>query len=93
MSNPTHPVYTFRANLQTVNLYTHLHPDMHDNDPDRGRINADGHKNRRSTWIPGLTAGENMVLQHEGEVTVYGLKAQYIKDNYTTGDNPLLEVV
>lgn len=93
MSDPKHPVYTFRANLQTVNVLSHLPPDRYDNDQDRGLENALAHKSRRSTWIPGLTAGENRVLSDGGEITVSGLKAQYIKDVYTVGDNPILELV
>ena len=93
MSEPTHPIYTFRANLQTLNFLNNLQPDLHNSDPDLGRESADNHKTSRSTWLPGLTAGENRVLKHDGELTVNGLRAKYLKDTFTTGEDPILEIV
>ena len=103
-TNLPHPVITFRVNLERardeaigpntnsrdVNL---LHPDLHDNDPERGRTNAAQHDLNKSTWLPGLLAAENIVQIDNNTFTAYGQKATYLKNTYTTGPNPLLEIV
>lgn len=103
-NNITHPIITFRVNVQRaaneaigpntnskeVNL---LHPDLHDNSPDRGRTNSSQHDDNRSTWIPGFLAGDNIVQIDNNTFVAYGQRATYLRNTYTTGDNPLLEVV
>ncbi len=103
MSNPTHPVITFTVNLdnnstEQIGPNTNarntgvLHPDMHDTSADRGKTNKAEHKNQFTTFIPGFLCGENVVKNDDGTFTVYGQKATYIKNTYTTGTNPLLTV-
>ena len=101
MAEPKHPIITFSVNLgrfseekvgpitnsRNVNL---LHPDMHDNDQDRGRTNSANHATQFSSHIPGLTAGENRKLSDDGSFTAYGLRADYLRRTLTTGDNPYL---
>jgi len=103
MSDPKHPIITFSVNLgrfanESIGPKTNardtnlLHPDMHDNDADRGRTNSNNHETQFSSWIPGLTAGENRVLADNGTLTVNGERATYLKKTYTTGDQPYLTV-
>lgn len=103
MANPS-PEITFRVNLELNSTEllgpktnsrspSILHPDRHDNDQDRAVSNMANHKDLRSTWIPGLSAANNRALKDGDTFTEYGLTALYIKNRYTTGDNPLLEVV
>ncbi len=93
MSNPSHPVYTFRVNLETLNRQGHLIPDMYQSDPAQGKLEGDNQKFTRSTWIPGMLNGENRALKHGDEFTAYGNKAIYLKNTYTLGDDPLLTIV
>jgi len=99
-----HPVITFEVNLDVPKTEAFgpltsetevriLHPDRHQNDQDKAVTDIDNHKNNKSTWIPGLTVGENRALKHEDQFTADGLRATYLKDNYTTGLNPILKVV
>lgn len=104
MSNPKNPIITFRINLtlnssESVGPNTNpnntaiLHPDMHDTDADRGRTNSAQHASQRLTFLPGLLAGENIVQVDDSTFIAYGMKASYLKRMFTTGTNPLLEVV
>lgn len=104
MSNPKHPAITFKVNLDTatselIGPNTNssrtgvLHPDMFDDSPDRGNINKAVHKNYATTFIPGFLCGENVIKNDDDTFTVYGMKAVYIKNTYTTGVNPILSVV
>jgi len=104
MSNPKHPIITFRVNLtnnsaENVGPNTNpnnaaiLHPDMHNSDADVGRAAIDARTNQKVTYIPGFLTGENVKKNHDDTFTVYGLKAKYIKDTYTVGTNPILSVV
>jgi len=93
MSAPKHPVYTFRVNLQTVDFLSFLIPDRYQSDQDLGLTEGENHKFNRSTWLPGLTGGDNIVKNHDDTFTVYGMQAQYLKDTYTTGENPVLTLV
>ena len=104
MSNPKHPIITFtvkldrflnekigpNTNQRSTNV---LHPDMHDNDEDRGRTNSAQHDALKSTFLPGLLAGENVIQNDDGTITAYGMKAKYLLDTYATGDEALLTVV
>lgn len=92
-TNMSHPVetitvYTGRYREESIGPITNLktgtvlHPDMHDSDPDRGRANIGEHAKQMSTWVPGLTGGDNLVLKG-GVVetaTLQGLQAVYIKE-------------
>ena len=103
MSNPTHPHITFSVNLANrttedigpiTNLISTrvLHPDMYDNDEDRGYLNSLNHRTQFSSWIPGLTVGENRKLADDATFTAYGARATYLQKNFTTGAFPLLTV-
>jgi hypothetical protein len=92
MSNPTHPIITFRVNLQTVNNNSHLTPDRYDSDQDRAQTNQANHSETRSTWIPGINL-DNRALKHGDEFIAYGQQATYLKNTYTTGANPTLTIV
>jgi hypothetical protein len=103
MSNPTHPVIVFMVNLyntsEQIGPITNsrttaiLHPDMCDNSPDRGRTASAVHQTQFSSFVPGFLAGENIVKNDDGTFTAYGVKATYLKNTYTTGNNPILSVV
>lgn len=102
-SNIKHPIITFRVlmvrqtsesigpmtNQRDVNL---LHPDMHDNSPDRGNTNSANHQTQFSPLIPGILRGSNIVRNDNGTFTVYGQQAVYLKEQYADIANPLLEV-
>lgn len=101
--NIKHPIYTFRfkldrlksenigpnTNSRSVNV---LHPDMHDNSPDRGTSHAANHQTQFVTFLPGLTAGENLRFNDNGTFTAYGSKAAYLKKNYVDIAEPILEI-
>ena len=104
MSNPKSPIITFTVNLarnasESIGPITNakdtgmLHPDRHDSDQDRGYAAQVQHDSLRSTYLPGFLTGENIIANNDGTITAYGLKAQYLKDTYTTGNNPILTVV
>jgi hypothetical protein len=102
MANPS-PEITFQVNLE---LNTHevigpitnprnvavLHPDRHVNLDlqDEARDSIAQREDHRSTWLPGLTAAENIALKNDGQFTAYGQRAIYLRDSYTVGDNPVL---
>lgn len=102
-SDITHPIYTFKVlmnrqrnetigpitNAKSVNL---LHPDMHDNSPDRGVINAANHQTQFQPFIPGKLRGQNIVRNDDGTFTAYGQLGTYLKTQYADIANPLLEV-
>ena len=103
MANPS-PEITFRVNLELNSTELMgpktnsrspgiLHPDRHDNDQDRAVSNIANHVELRSTWIPGLSAANNREMKDGETFTEYGQNAIYLKDRYTTGDNPILEIV
>ena len=97
--NPS-PAITFEANLEllsneaigpnTSQVETHvLHPDMHDESPDRGNTNRANHKNNRSTYTVSLNAGGGVrVLKHGDQFVEYGQKAIYLRDHYGVGYAP-----
>lgn len=102
-TNIKHPIITFRVlmnrrtqeaigpitNQKNVSM---LHPDMHDNSPDRGRTNAAQHEAQFQPYIPGFLTGSNVVRNDNGTFTVYGHQAVYLKQQYADIANPLLEV-
>ena len=102
--NITHPIITFRLKLDrsmsekigpntNSRDVTMLHPDMHDNSPDRGYTNSLEHAKQRITWLPGFLAAENINVADNFEFTAYGQKATYLKQKYADVANPYLEVV
>lgn len=104
MSNPKSPIITFKVNLsrnmsEAIGPVTNtkntamLHPDRHNSDQDRGQAAQVQHDSLRSSYLPGFLTGENIIANNNETITAYGLKAQYLKDTYTTGDNPILTVV
>jgi hypothetical protein len=103
-NNIKHPIITFRVNLErnreesvgpnTNSRNVHiLHPDMHDNSADRGTINATQHDENKSTYLPGFLAGDNIVQINNNTIVAYGQRAMYLRNTYTTGSNPILEVL
>jgi hypothetical protein len=102
-TNIKHPIITFRVimnrrlnedigpltNSKSTNV---LHPDMHDNDPDRGRTNSANHETQFQPFIPGKLNGSNIVRNDDGTFTAYGQEAVYLKTQYADIANPVLEV-
>jgi len=66
---------------------------QHQTSPDRGRTDRANFPNTMSTWIPGLTAGENRQLKETGQFTVSGQRASYIRDTYGIGFAPCEQAV
>jgi hypothetical protein len=101
MANPS-PAITFTVNL---NLHTEesvgpnpnpnnsamLNPDRYVNldQQDEARTSIAQRKDHRSTWLPGLTAGENLALKEADEFTAYGARAIYLRDTYAAGWTPV----
>lgn len=102
-TNIKHPIITFRVLMnrqsqETIGPMTNsknvsvLHPDMHDNDTDRGRTNSANHETQFQPYIPGFLTGSNIVRNDNGTFTAYGQQAVYLKQQYADVANPLLEV-
>ncbi len=100
-SSIKHPIYTFTINLSRSNSEafgpstnqsngTVLHPDMYSNSPDSGRTAAAQHAVGKSTWIPGALLGENVIINDDGTITAYGMKAAYLKKAFADVANPML---
>ncbi len=99
--NITHPIYTFSVimtrqleenigpitNSRSVSM---LHPDRHDNSPDRGNANAANHETQFQGYLPGFLRGRNIVRNDDGTFTAYGTEGTYLKVNYADIANPLL---
>lgn len=86
MSNPTHPVYTFRVNLQTLNRYSWSHPYRATLAGNETSTEATNQVAARSTWLASMFPGAENIQQKDGYTfTAYGQKAQYLKDLYVTG--------
>lgn len=88
-----HPTIVFEVNLETQNNLDHLTPDRYQSSADQGRTEGSNHSSTRTTWFPGLTAAENRALKHGDQFTANGKKAIYLKNEYTTGANPVLKVI
>ncbi len=77
---------TFRVNLIEPDLLAHTMPVAPSD-------SASNFRETRSTWFPNLI-NNTRALKHNDEFTVTESSLiKYLKDSYTTGDNPLLEVV
>ena len=98
-----HPIYTFKVLMQrrreeTIGPLTHaktadvLHPDMHDNSPDRGRTNSEFHETTFRPLLPGKLRGQNITRNDDGTITAYGELAVYLKKEYADIEYPLLEL-
>lgn len=93
-SQPAHPTIVFRVNLETLNRNGWLPPNRTSTTGDETIAEADSQKNARSTFIPGLTGGENRIYSHNEQFTVKGAKAAYLKRLHVTGSvDDLLVVV
>lgn len=93
-SLPKHPIITFQINLQTLNRMGFLHPYNTQLIGNQTVTEASDQINRRSTWLPGLLGGENVVLKNGNQFTVKGLKALYLKNLYVTGSvDDLLKII
>ncbi len=90
-TNIKHPVYNLTGSIvrndqesigPITNLRTGtvLHPDAYQSDPERGRAFASLHSANMSTWIPGLTAGDNCVIRNRDMRTleVQGEQGTYL---------------
>jgi hypothetical protein len=89
------PAITFRVNLETLNRYSSSLPYNTQLQGNETVTEADNMKFTRSTWLTSLLSGTEHVFHKEDEtVTVYGQKAQYLKNLYATGlPDAVLEVV
>jgi hypothetical protein len=100
-NNIKHPIYTFKVlmkrqleenvgpvtNNKSVSM---LHPDQHDNSPDRGQTNQVNHETQYQPIIPGFLRGNNIVRNDDGTFTAYGAQGTYLKEQYADIANPLL---
>ena len=100
-NNIKHPIYTFKVlmkrqleesvgpvtNSKSVSM---LHPDQHDNSPDRGQTNQANHETQYQPYIPGFLRGNNIVRNDDGTFTAYGAQGTYLKEQYADIANPLL---
>ena len=108
MNDVVHPSFTFTVNLsllpeEQIGPNTNavsprmLHPTRHQDDQDNAVFEESNFKNTRSTWVPGLLAGENRAVKHGEVFTVTGSKGIYLRDTYGIGFAPaeraVLEVV
>lgn len=78
MSNPTHPVYTFCVNLETLQRLSWSLPNRTQTSGNETVAEADYLKFTRSTFLE----GSNIVKKHGNQFTMYGLEAQVVKDRY-----------
>lgn len=101
--NIKHPIYTFKVLMkrqleETIGPLTNsktadvLHPDRHDNSPDRGNTNAANHETQFQGYLPGFLRGRNIVRNDDGTFTAYGTEGTYLKVNYADIANPVLEL-
>lgn len=75
---------TFQVNLETVNRYSASQP--------YSATDAGNFRTTRSTWFPDAML-DNRKLKHGDEFTLSGLQAEYLRDNFTSGDHAFLTVV
>ena len=102
-SQVTHPTIVFQVDLETVDRTGHLVPNRVVVSGNETVTEADDQRNHRTIFIPGITAAENRVglvnnglgtlLRHGDQFTLKGGKATYVKNTFTTGDNPPLLIV
>lgn len=92
MANPS-PAITFQVDLSTVDSGSFLTPDQYSQSPSYGRALTAQQANTRVTFIPGLQICGNRELKHGQQFTEYGMKAMYLKGQYTTGSHPILKVI
>ncbi len=95
MSNPTHPVYTFEVNLQVLQRYSWSLPYRTTTTGNETTSEADNIPNTFSTWLCSLFPGCEHIAHKDGyQFTMYGSKAQYLKDLYVKGQpDDLLKIV
>jgi hypothetical protein len=89
------PTITFRVNLETLNRTSSLLPYNTQLQGNETVSEADNMKATRSSWLASLLAGTEHVFHKDNETfTVYGQKAQYLKNLYVTGSpDDVLSVV
>lgn len=75
---------TFQVNLSTVNEQASKTPYNSTEGPN--------FKYTRSTWFPDFLRN-NRALKHGDTFDVAGIKAIYLRDNYTTGTFKFLDVI
>lgn len=92
MANPS-PTIVFEINLQTVNRFSWSLPYNTQPVGNETEAEADNFKFTRSTWIPTLNTAPNIAKKEAVQFTMYGMEAVYLKNTYTTGDDPVLRVV
>jgi hypothetical protein len=104
MANP-HPAITFRVNLELNRTedfgpntnqrdVAPLHPDAHQNSPDRGRTEKSNRVNTRSALLHDQVWADDartswlskMNLEHGDEFTLYGQEALDYRKKYVAGD-------
>lgn len=99
-----HPIYYFQINLdlnanelvgpvtnqQSVNV---LHPDQHQTSPDLGRAQRAVRSLQNHSWFPTMLQAGNIDIRDDGTLVAYGSAGTYLKQQFTTGSNPLLTVL
>lgn len=75
---------TFRVNLETVNRYASKQPYTSEE--------ADNFADTRSTWFPDLIR-RNRKLQDGDTFEESGMRAIYLRDNFTSGEFKFLDEV
>ena len=76
---------TFRVNLETVDLLNYKQP------YNRSTEN-DGFSASRSTWFADLLR-DNRALKHGDTIVVSGVRAVYLRNNFTSGEFKFLDYV
>ena len=78
---------TFRVNLDTVDKFTSKQPyNQYDS------TIADNFKSTRVTWFPDFIRN-NRELKNGDEFTVTDAAAEYLKNNFTSGEFKFLDIV
>lgn len=78
------PTITFQVNLENPNALSFSQPYTN--------TEADNFKYTRVAYFPDLLR-DNRELKHGAQFTVDGLRALYLKNNFTTGEFKFLDVV
>lgn len=99
-----HPTIVFRVKLdllksEVIGPLTNerstamLPPDRYQESADTAITDVDNRKNYRSTWMPGITASNNVNKKHADTFTLIGSEAVYVKNTFATGDDAIFVVV
>lgn len=76
---------TFQVNLETPSLLAHSQP--------VSPTDTTVFRDTRSTWLPNYLVNNRALKDGDQFTVTSSTLIKYLKDTYTTGDDPLLEVV